>query len=95
MDNIYLESSVISYLASEPSKDVLVFSRQLISKEWWKEYSQDYIIYISQPVISEISKGNPEQSEKKINLIKKSLNKVYALFRDKKITICLLIHYYI
>ena len=70
MESMYLESSVISYIVSEPSKDIIILSHQLLSRDWWKNAEKEYNLYISQPVISEISKGNKELAEKRINLIK-------------------------
>ncbi len=34
---VYTESSVISYLVSHPSRDVIVADRQALTLEWWKD----------------------------------------------------------
>jgi hypothetical protein len=32
---VYVESSVISYLASLPSRDIVIAGRQAIFHDWW------------------------------------------------------------
>ena len=33
--SVYLETSVISYRVSRPSRDIIVLARQEITLEWW------------------------------------------------------------
>ncbi len=33
---VYLETSVISYLAARPSRDLLVAAQQQITWDWWE-----------------------------------------------------------
>ena len=32
---IYIESSVVSYLTSRPSRDVVIAGRQAVTADWW------------------------------------------------------------
>ena len=34
---IYIETSVISYYTSRPSRDIVTAGRQQITREWWDE----------------------------------------------------------
>lgn len=70
MDKVYLETSIISYLVSKPSKDVIVLSHKLLTEEWWEKSSNNYDLYISEPTIYEISKGDKKYSDKRLELIK-------------------------
>ncbi len=35
MPSVYLETSIISYLAANPSRDLIVAARQQITHDWW------------------------------------------------------------
>ena len=56
---VYVESSVISYLTSRPSRDVVIAARQAITREWWEIHRQRFELCISILVEEEISKGDP------------------------------------
>jgi len=55
---IYIESSVISYLVSRPSRDVVIAGRQAISHDWWENHRQRFELRVSALVEEEISRGN-------------------------------------
>lgn len=59
---VYLETSVISYLAARPSRDVIIAGRQAETHEWWERHRQRFDVYISALVEQEIARGNPEQA---------------------------------
>jgi hypothetical protein len=59
---IYLESSVVSYLANRPSRDVRTALRQLITNEWWESIDRS-TVWVSKLVIDEVSKGNHEAAQ--------------------------------
>ncbi len=67
---VYIESSVISYLASRPSRDIIIAGRQAISWDWWKNHRQRFELRISALVEEEISKGDPHAIERRLSLIK-------------------------
>ena len=57
---VYIESSVISYFASRPSRDLVVAARQAITAEWWDVRRRQYDVFISTLVEDEIPKGDRE-----------------------------------
>lgn len=67
--SVYLETSVISYLASRPSRDLLVAAHQEVTNRWWEEKSSFFKLFISQSVLQEIRLGDPEQSQKRFMLV--------------------------
>ena len=70
METIYLETSFFSFLTAKMSNNLISAAKQQITNEWWNNYANKYNLYISDFVIAEASKGNPQASEKRINLIK-------------------------
>ena len=69
METIYLETSFIGYLVSQPSRDLLVAAHQQITHEWWIKRRNIFECYISQVVIDEVSAGNPEEAKKRMDAI--------------------------
>jgi hypothetical protein len=65
MDAVYLESSIISYLAARPSRDIIVAARQQLTQEWWERRRPAFEIYISELVLAEIQAGDPEAAAKR------------------------------
>ena len=63
---VYVESSVISYLASRPSRDLVMAARQTITLEWWEERRRQYEVYISTLVEEEISRGDASAAKRRL-----------------------------
>ena len=57
--SVYIESSVISYLVSRPSRDIVVAGRQAITLDWWENHRHRFELRVSILVEEEISKGDP------------------------------------
>lgn len=55
----YIETSVISYLAADPSQDLIVAAHQRVTAEWWRRRAR-FDLYVSELVLQEISAGNPQ-----------------------------------
>jgi len=56
---IYVETSVISYITSQPSRDLIVAAHQQITHDWWENALTHYDPCISPIVLEEISRGDP------------------------------------
>lgn len=67
---VYIESSVISYLTSRPSNDLIKSARQAITEEWWENYRSNFDIYVSELVEEEISKGNHSAAKLRLDVTK-------------------------
>jgi len=66
---VYIESSVISYLASKPSRDIIVAGRQTISHDWWDNHKHRFELRISILVEEEISRGDPEAAKFRLDKV--------------------------
>ncbi len=56
--SVYIESSVISYLVSKPSRDIIIAGRQAITNDWWENHRHRFELRISILVEEEIGKGD-------------------------------------
>ena len=69
MESVYIETTIISYLASRPSRDILVTAHQQTTFEWWISRRDEFECYISQVVIDEIQAGDSEAAKKRMKEI--------------------------
>ena len=66
---LYLETTVPSYLAAWPSRDLIRAGHQLITKEWWQTRRAGFDLYISQFVLDEAGAGDPEAARERLAAI--------------------------
>ena len=55
---VYIETSVVSYYASRPSRDLVIAARQETTRELWPALANRFDRYISMLVLMEINKGD-------------------------------------
>lgn len=55
---VYVETSVISYLTAQPSRDLVTAARQQITREWWETQRDRFDLFISQFVFTEACSGD-------------------------------------
>lgn len=68
--SVYIETTVISYLAAKPSRDLVIAAHQQITKDWWIERRKSFSLYISELVVREVSSGDTEAAKERLNIIK-------------------------
>jgi hypothetical protein len=66
---VYLETTIVSYLASKPSRDLITAAHQQITHDWWETRLTDFEIYISQFVLDEAGAGDAEVAAKRLALL--------------------------
>ena len=66
---VYIESSVISYLVSRPSRDIVIAGRQAISHDWWENHRQRFELRVSALVEEEISRGDSLAAQRRLAMI--------------------------
>jgi hypothetical protein len=69
MSTVYLETSVTSYLAANPSRDLLTAAHQQVTRDWWQTAQDHYDLYISELVLAEISAGDPAIASRRLELV--------------------------
>ena len=67
---IYLETSVVSYLVSRPSKNIVIAGRQAVTKDMW-DIIDNYDAFISDIVIQESSKGDMTLAKLRLDALEK------------------------
>ena len=57
--HVYIETTVIGYLTSWPSGDLIIAGRQKITRDWWRQASDVFDLIASELVLREASAGDP------------------------------------
>jgi predicted nucleic acid-binding protein len=65
---VYIETSVLSYLTSRPSRDTVIAGNQTTTRGWW-ERRADFDLYISVFVIEESRIGDVRAAEARLQAI--------------------------
>lgn len=55
---VYVETSIISYLVSRPSKILIIAANQQLTREWWDARRRFFDLVISDVVVQECERGD-------------------------------------
>lgn len=66
---IYVETSVVSYLAASPSRDLIVAGHQQITHDWWKQRRPRFQLLVSELVLKEAGRGDPAMASLRLELL--------------------------
>jgi predicted nucleic acid-binding protein len=68
--SVYVESSVVSYLRSRTSRDLVLAARQQETRDWWENERQGFEVYVSELVLREISDGDQEAAAERLESLR-------------------------
>ena len=57
---LYIETSIVSYLTSQPSRDIVTAARQQITRDWWQTKRNGFDLYVSEFVLGEAGSGDSQ-----------------------------------
>lgn len=66
---VYVETSVVSYLTSRPSRDLIVAANQAVTREWWANVSDRFEIFASQLVVAEAGAGDSSAARDRLAIL--------------------------
>ena len=64
--NVYIESTVVSYLVARPSSNPISAARQRASQQLWKDYADKFEFVISPIVRDEIRQGDANAAQRRL-----------------------------
>ena len=65
---VYLETTVLSYLAAQDARDSIIAGHQRITREWWDVDRHRYHLVVSAIVLRESAAGDPAVAAKRLAL---------------------------
>jgi hypothetical protein len=69
MASVYLETTIVSYLAAFPSRDLVIAARQQITQDWWQTARDRFDVFISRTVLDEISAGDIDAVKRRGDIV--------------------------
>jgi predicted nucleic acid-binding protein len=67
---VYIETSIISFLTSRPSRDQSIMSFQQMTRDWWETCRENYELRISTAVYDEIALGDKSASALRLEAVR-------------------------
>ncbi len=68
-EKVYLETSVISYLAARPSRDVFTLAKQEMTRRWWEKNRTACDFFVSDSVMYEILSGDEDAAARRLDVV--------------------------
>jgi predicted nucleic acid-binding protein len=68
---IYIETTVVSYLTARPSRDLMIAGHQEVTRELWDKLSSRYETYVSALVFQEAGRGDADQAQIRLAAVAK------------------------
>lgn len=63
---MYIETTIPSYLAAWPSRDLVTAANQQTTRDWWETQRERFDLYFSQVVVQESAAGDPQASQRRL-----------------------------
>ncbi len=67
---VYIETTIISYLTSWRSPQLIMAANQECTRSWWDDQRHNFELFVSEVVIDEASAGDPAASLRRIEAVK-------------------------
>ena len=67
---VYVETTVLGYLTSWPSGDLVVAGRQKITRDWWRYARGAFDLVVSELVHREATAGDPQAIRDRLEALK-------------------------
>jgi hypothetical protein len=68
--NLYVETTIVSYLAARPSRDTIVAAHQQITRDWWRLRRKRFALHCSQLVVREAGAGDRTAAARRLALLR-------------------------
>lgn len=72
-ERVYIETTVVSYLAARPSRDVVIAGHQQVTHEWWDTRRANYELCVSQLVLDEAGAGDAQAAQERLLVLQPML----------------------
>ena len=66
---VYIETSIVSYLAARPSRDPVTARNQRLTHEWWNTHRHRDALFTSRLTLEEAEQGDPAMAARRVALL--------------------------
>lgn len=67
--SVYIETSIVSYLAADASRHPVTLRNQQLTHVWWATARERYALYTSEFVVEEAGRGNAGMAAQRLALL--------------------------
>ena len=67
--SLYLETTILSYLAARTSDRMIIAGKQALTHEFWERERSDFDLFVSDYVYEECEKGDPDVAKRRLTLL--------------------------
>lgn len=68
-ETVYIETSILGYLTARPTDNLILAANIKITQDWWDEYGSSLVLYVSEIVEDEASRGDSTIAAQRQNLL--------------------------
>ena len=69
METVYIETTIVSFLVANPSRDTILAAHQQLTRQWWQDERMQYGCVTSPEVWREAALGDPEMSRRRLEAL--------------------------
>jgi hypothetical protein len=66
---VYVETTIISYLTSWPSRDLVRAAHQQMTREWWDTHRENFDVVASELVVAESAAGDSSAANERLRIL--------------------------
>ena len=67
--SVYVETSIVSYLTARPSRDLIIAAQQAMTREWWRDAPERFVLVASELVLTEASEGDTDAARARLTAL--------------------------
>ncbi len=67
--SVYIETSIVSYLTARPSRDLIVAAQQAMTREWWRDATERFVLVASELVFTEAAAGDADAARARLTAL--------------------------
>jgi predicted nucleic acid-binding protein len=68
-ESVYIETSIAGYLTARSSNNLILMASAAATREWWETRRPQFKLYISQVVLNEVARGDPEMATRRLEIL--------------------------
>lgn len=69
MESVYIETTVVSYLVANPSRDPILAAHQQVTRRWWQDQRSAFQCLVSDETLAEVVRGDAEQAHLRLEAL--------------------------
>jgi hypothetical protein len=67
--SVYVETSIVSYLTARPSRDLIIAAQQAMTREWWSDAQERFLLVASELVLTEAAEGDADAARARLTAL--------------------------